>query len=105
MTVSATAVGTPHVFGDLQVRIVELAFDSSYPTGGESVTPAMLGLNTIDFLLVEPAGGYSFEYVHATSLLLARWVDTSTDGAPLAEVADTTSMSGVTGIRAIAFGR
>lgn len=105
MTVAVTQVGTPHVMGDLQVRIAELAFDSSYPTGGESVTPAMFGLNTIDFLLAEPAGGYTFEYVHATSLLIARWVDTTVDGAPQAQVADTTNLSGVTGIRVIAFGR
>src|SRR5687768_15933821 len=105
MTVAATQVGTPHVLGDLQVRIADLAFDSSYPTGGESVTPAMLGLNTIDFLLAEPSGGYTFEYDHADGLLIAYWVDTTVDGAPLAEVADTTDIDALTAVRVIAFGR
>lgn len=105
MAATVTAVGTPQVAGGWQVRIYDVAFDSSYPTGGESVTPAMLGLNTIDFLIAEPAGGYTFEYDHDDELLIARWVDTTTDGAPQAEVADTTDLSAVTGIRIIAFGR
>lgn len=105
MAVTVTRIGVPNVAGNLRVGIFQLAFDASYPTGGEALTPADLGLSEIDVLIAEPAGGYTFEYDHTNEKLLARWVDTTTDGAPQAQVADTTDLSGVTGVRIIAFGR
>ncbi len=35
------------VVGDLRYSIQDVAFDSSYPTGGEDITPADVGLGTI----------------------------------------------------------
>ena len=46
-------------------QISEITFDSSYPTGGELLTPRMLGMNVIEFVEIEPSGGYFFEYDHA----------------------------------------
>lgn len=45
-----------------RVNFGTLAFDSSYPTGGESLTPANLNMKAIDQIIFAPAGGYSFEY-------------------------------------------
>lgn len=104
MTVTVSRVGNIHSVGDMRAVIADVAFDSSYPTGGESLTAAMLGLSAIEFVIAEPAAGYTFEYDHANSKLLARWVDTTVDGAPQAQVADTTNLSAVTGVRIIAFG-
>jgi hypothetical protein len=47
-------------------------FDSSYPTGGEPLTPADLGLSSILFLHATPASGYSFEYDFTNQKLIAR---------------------------------
>ncbi len=35
------------VIGDLRYSLQDVAFDSSYPTGGEDLTPAEVGLGTI----------------------------------------------------------
>lgn len=106
MAATVSEVSLPQVWGGVQVRIYEVAFDSSYPTGGESLTPAMFGLNTIDFLLAEPAGGYTFEFDHANSKLIARQGDNDNLGdAPSVEVANTTDLSAVTGIRVLVIGR
>ena len=48
-----------------------IAFDSSYPTGGESLTPANVGLSTITNLSVSPKSGYTFEYDYTNQKLLA----------------------------------
>ncbi len=92
--------GTVSLTGDWQMnpgdRVATRAtftFDALYPTGGESLTPAMLGLGVIDFLVATSVGGYVFEYNYTTKKLLAYWVDTTVDGAPLAEVADTTDLA------------
>ena len=42
----------------------DLAFDSSYPTGGEALTPGNIGLTAIERVLFEPKSGYLFEYDH-----------------------------------------
>ena len=106
MAVTATIInGRAESFGSRRVVIADLAFDSSYPTGGESVLPGLLGMQTIDFLLAEPAGGYSFEYHHTNQKLLARQGDnTNAAAAPSVEVPDTTDLSAVTGVRVIAIG-
>jgi hypothetical protein len=76
-----------------------IAFDSSYPTGGEAVSAVDLGFpsgTTVHAVIFDNAGGYSFAYDHANAKVKAFWVDTTTDGAALAEVADTTSLATVT---------
>lgn len=51
--------------GNFYQQVSEITFDNSYPTGGESLTPRELGLNVIDFMEIESAGGYMFQYDHA----------------------------------------
>lgn len=36
------------VWGNKRVRVYDVTFDSSYPTGGESLTPADVGLKKIE---------------------------------------------------------
>lgn len=113
-------------------------FDSSYPTGGESLTAANLGLRTIDLLLVQPQTGLVFEYDYTNAALLAyvQGVAIAAAGAAtiddfaltgvgastarsigldasattpvlfggLKQVANTTDLSTITGVRFLAFG-
>lgn len=57
------------VFGDQRVVFGEVAFDSSYPTGGEELDLVDLTGNFLgspseySFLLFAPTGGYTFEWV------------------------------------------
>lgn len=49
------------VIGDKRLHIYRIAFDASYPTGGETYTPGLFGLNSIDAVLVP--GPNAAEYV------------------------------------------
>ena len=60
-----------HNLGNKREHEATLAFDSSYPTGGESLVAADLGLHTIQSIAVDPKSGYVFEYDYTNSLLLA----------------------------------
>lgn len=79
-----------------------IAFDSSYPTGGESLTPSDLGIRTIDILLAAPAGGLMFEYDNANQKLKAIY-PTGGSAAPAA-LADPaiTVPTGATGVTSTA---
>lgn len=54
-------------FGPKTVVVGTLAFDASYPTGGESLLNTQIGLTTIDQLQVLPTDGKSFFYDSSTS--------------------------------------
>ena len=60
------------VFGNKSCVIADLAFDSSYPYGGESLAiGADLGLHTVDLALIEPKNGYTFAYDRANNKIKA----------------------------------
>jgi len=44
-----------HVIGDLVMKLITITWDNSYPTGGEAIAPADVGLNQI--LAVIPTHG------------------------------------------------
>lgn len=76
-----------------------VAFDSSYPTGGEALTVAQLGLSTLDAVWAPNNGAHSFQYDAANSKLLAY---TNSDGA---QVANTTDLSALTAVTVYAIGK
>ena len=84
---------------------MDVDFDSSYPTGGESLPASDLGLSVVDIVLPSPKSGYIFEYDYTNSKLKAYYADydASADGA-LIEVASTTDLSGVTGVKLLVMG-
>lgn len=60
------------VFGNKSVVVADVAFDSSYPYGGESLAIGVdLGLHTVDLALIEPKNGYSFAYDRANNKIQA----------------------------------
>jgi len=82
-----------------------IAFDSSYPTNGESLVASDVQLSSkIDFIEASSADGLVFEYDYSGSKLKAIWPTTDAT-APAAgeEVANTTDLSAVT-CNFIAFG-
>lgn len=66
-----------------------IAWDSSYPTGGESLTPANIGLRTIDSLFVEARSGYQFTYDHTNQKVLAYRTATLTPAGTISAVQPT----------------
>jgi hypothetical protein len=87
-----------------KVVIVDITLDSDYADGGEAFNPAQLGLAEVWFATIEQklpsaadVGTYVFQWDYDANKILVFWVDTSTDGAVLAEVPSggTPDLSGV----------
>lgn len=89
-------------FGDRWMRIVSIAFDNSYPTNGEAVTFADLGVaDTPDVVLcISGHKGYVFDYDAANQKMLVYYGDNNnaSDG-PLVEVANAADISAITGAK------
>ena len=100
--------------GDLQYRIVEVTFDSSYATGGESLAASDLGLDKIEFVAignVEDTSGTDYAYFalydYANSKIKVYNGDasnTTTDLSSTIEVGDTEDLSNVS-VRIMVYGR
>lgn len=82
---------------------LKIAFDSSYPTGGETVDVALN--SRFSRVNAQPTSGYVFQFDPATQKLLAYYGDNNNaaDG-PLIQVPDTTDLSALTSVLAIALG-
>lgn len=64
LSVSSLQLGS---LGDLFLRLGKLAFDSSYPTGGETISAVDLRLSRIaSFEITGNESGYSFESTVST---------------------------------------
>lgn len=59
----------------------------TYATGGIAVSPEQVGLGTIQSLVVDPAGGYTFSYVASTGKVIAYYG--SSAGTPAGTIAVT----------------
>lgn len=74
LTVSLVREG---VTGDLRWAAADITFDSSYPTGGESLTAADLGFTAAEpyaqiiKLVAGHKGGYTFDYDYTNHKLIA----------------------------------
>ena len=96
MTLTVSVVKRPAMPASEAV-VANITFDSSYPTGGESLTAADLGMLTVEYLEAVQTGAASrrVEYVYATSLLKLYAL---AEGAPntYAEVANASDQSTIT---------
>jgi hypothetical protein len=108
MALSLT-VNLHQVWGSRRVKLVTLAFDSSYPTGGEALptgtTTAKFGLSKVDFVIIPTSAGYTFAYDYTNDKILAYYGDNNNaaDG-PAIEVPNTTDLSALTSVRAFVVG-
>lgn len=105
MAASVSVVTGPEVPGNRKFVTADVTFDSSYATGGEAISVSSLGLTRLDFMWVSPDDGYLAQWdgsLTAPKIKLF-WVDTTVDGAAMAEVASTTDVSAVT-VKVFAFG-
>lgn len=98
MAASVSITTGPEVQGSRKETVGVITFDSSYATGGEAVTLAQLGLSRLDYLIVTAVNGNIPAWDGSTSSPKIKlfWVDTTTDGAPMAEVVSTTDVSSTT---------
>lgn len=68
---------------------------ASYATGGDAVTAADFKLSRLDYLIFTSAGegGAVFGWDPSASKIMAFWVDTTVDGAVMAEITASTNLS------------
>lgn len=91
VTVDSTTVQAGGIGGGVAYTVKNLDL-GTYATGGVAITAAILGTGPIVQLLPQPAGGYVPEWDSANAKIKVYWVDTSTDGAPMAEVTTATDL-------------
>lgn len=92
---------TDDIWGRQKVRIATVTFDSSYPTGGESFTPADVGLSEFNLVLVSPdsSPAYQFAYDYTNKKILVFGVQQDADAAvtdPFDEEDNTVDLTSVT---------
>jgi len=56
--------------GNRRMHRFEMAFDTSYPIGGETFPKGLVHLRDIDMMLISPRNGYLFEYDYAEDKVL-----------------------------------
>ncbi len=95
-----TPTGSDFVAGNKRVKYVTVTFDSSYATGGESLTPADVGLKVITHVTPDLASvaahttGVLVGYDYTNKKLFAMTNTASgNSGVALSEVASTTNLS------------
>jgi len=88
----------------LKMLAGSIAFDSSYPTGGESLDLSGYFPNAVHLVLIEPQAGYVFVYDYTNKKVMAYWTGATT-GAVLAQITDTTNLSALSAVHFIAFGK
>lgn len=84
-----------------------IAFDSSYPTGGESITAIATQFTELLGVTFTPHLGYVFDvdYTAATQKVLAYYVDNNAAGdSAMIEVPDTTNLATLTAVHFLAYG-
>ena len=57
--------------GNRRSAVCDIAFDASYPTGGEALTPGDVRMRKFDLVMVSGKSGYVFEYDYTNQLLKA----------------------------------
>lgn len=77
MAATASSVRRDDVFGNLKVTVTDVTFDSAYPSGGEAVTAADLGLHNVYF------GVANIKTTAAAGNTVDVYVDPQTDGSVL----------------------
>jgi hypothetical protein len=102
MAVTVSAPFKTGVFGDLKYVIVDITFDNSYPTGGEPVTPAQVGLDAVYGVTTlgntyDAQGAVVVSYDRTNSKLVAYGGDGAAAGVTfLKEIPNATDLSTIT---------
>lgn len=90
-----------HYLGSMRMVVATVDLDSSYPSGGYSLTPAMLGLVTIKHMDTQHRSGVSLDYDFSSNKLrcfvpavsVGALGAATLDDAPISSVGGTTTRS------------
>ena len=85
---------------DVRVVFVEITFNGTYTTNGESLVPGDVGMVAIHMAIFEPIGGKAFEYDHTNEKLKVYYYDynAGADGSAIEHPASDTSVTALKGM-------
>jgi hypothetical protein len=92
------------VFGDKAVVLADVSFPDSLGTGGESLTPGMVRLGTIDFVLIQSKMGYIFAYNYDDEKIEAWWPDSGAAAAVGTIVTAAQNLSSLVNVKVMIIG-
>jgi hypothetical protein len=98
----AAVAGPLYSIGNLKCVVKDVTFDASYPTGGESLTPADVGLTVIVAawpsvaLHSTPTTAVGVVYNAATAKLIALYATANAANVAFAEATNTNDLSAFT---------
>ena len=104
MAVAVSALEHGGVVGAQKVKYATVTFDSSYPTGGEPLTPSDFDLVSIDWIQTQDGVGYALYYDRTNSKLLAYYGNFDAADGPLIQVPNATDLSAVA-VKVVVFGK
>jgi hypothetical protein len=82
------------ISGNMREKHFQIAFDSSYPTGGEPLTAANLGMRKLTTVSITGQKGYTFEYDYTNEKILAYQQGAQTSPITITD-SDTAASTGV----------
>ena len=104
MAATVTVEKTISLGGTENLYLLSIAFDSSYPTGGEALDGT--GNETFLHVQAQATSGYVFQWDPANQKLLAYYADNDAGAdSALIQVPNTTDLSALTAIKALAVGQ
>lgn len=97
MALTVTEASRRTTLGDRYVRFFDVAFDASYPAGGEALSASLFGMNSIELVVAEPAAAAAGAFAvvvkyDRTNSKLQAFQTGAAINSPLAEV-DTDDIS------------
>jgi hypothetical protein len=102
MALTVEQLGRTNVTGNRLTVALKITFDSSYPTGGETLDLTAY-VNNIETVMVETSGGFVFGYDRTNKKLKA--FEAGADGDALDEVDNATNLSTVVTFISVTGGR
>lgn len=92
LTVTTVDFQSEDVWGRHRVRTVDVTFDASYPTGGETLTPASCALaEIVGVTVIGNPGGYTVNYDQVTGNLEVRGQEPTSATAGVIEASEETA--------------
>lgn len=96
---TASPQSSNDVWGRQRVATARVTFDSSYATGGESLTPANVGLSSFTYVAIEVDAsvaahrGRIVQFDYTANKMLVLEEEAVAAGGPLLETANATDLS------------
>ena len=107
LTVAYDVPNAERISRNLAILTGTIAFDSSYPTGGEDISAIFKKFKSVKFISFSPTAGYVFDTdeTSGSEKVLAYYVDNNAAAdSAMIQIPDTTDLSAITDVNFIVIG-